>query len=53
MLDRGENDDWFGSPFIRIMAVLAVLASSARLLAVIARKPVVNLDVFKDKILRW
>ncbi|MGO8846727.1 MAG: DHA2 family efflux MFS transporter permease subunit [Methylocella sp.] len=50
MLDRGENDDWFGSPFIRIMAVLAVLGILGAIgWLLIARKPVVNLDVFKDK----
>jgi MFS transporter, DHA2 family, multidrug resistance protein len=50
MLDRGEDDDWFGSPFIRLMAVMAgvgVLGAIGWLL--IAKKPVVNLDVFKDK----
>jgi DHA2 family multidrug resistance protein len=50
MLDRGEDEDWLGSPFIRILAVLAIsgiLGAICWLL--IAKKPVVNLDVFKDK----
>jgi DHA2 family multidrug resistance protein len=25
MMDRGEDDDWFGSNFIRLMALLAFL----------------------------
>jgi MFS transporter, DHA2 family, multidrug resistance protein len=50
MLDRGEDEDWFGSRFIQMMAVLAglgILGAICWLL--IARKPVVNLNVFKDK----
>ncbi|HUI20643.1 MAG TPA: DHA2 family efflux MFS transporter permease subunit [Methylocella sp.] len=50
MLDRGETDDWFDSSFIRLMALMAglgVLGAIGWLL--IAKKPVVNLDVFKDK----
>ena len=50
MLDRGENEDWFGSTFIQLMAVLGglgILSAIGWLL--IAKKPVVNLDVFKDK----
>src|ERR1700730_211967 len=50
MLDRGENEDWFGSCFILLMAVLGglgILGAIGWLL--IAKKPVVNLDVFKDR----
>ncbi|TPV98105.1 MAG: Multidrug export protein EmrB [Beijerinckiaceae bacterium] len=50
MLDRGENEDWFGSRFILLMAVLGglgILGAIGWLL--IAKKPVVNLDVFKDR----
>ena len=50
MLDRGEDDDWFGSKFITIMALLAfigVFGAIAWLLT--AKKPIVNLEVFKDK----
>jgi MFS transporter, DHA2 family, multidrug resistance protein len=50
MLDRGEDLDWFGSPFIRIMAVLAILGILGAIgWLLIAKKPVVDLDVFKDK----
>ena len=50
MMDRGEDDDWFGSPFIRIMgllAVLGILGAIAWLLT--AKKPVVNLHVMGDR----
>ena len=50
MLDRGEDDDWFSSPFICTFAALAfigVAGSVAWLLY--ARKPVVDLRVFKDR----
>ena len=50
MLDRGEDDDWFGSPFIRVMAVFAALGIAGAIgWLLIAKKPVVNLDVFRDK----
>ena len=50
MIDRGEDDDWFGSPFIVLMGVLAfigIFGAIAWLLT--AKNPIVNLDVFKDK----
>jgi DHA2 family multidrug resistance protein len=49
-LDRGEDEDWFGSPTIVITAVLAViglLGAVAWLLY--ARKPVINIRVMKDR----
>jgi MFS transporter, DHA2 family, multidrug resistance protein len=50
MLDRGEDQDWLGSTFIRIMAVLAITGIVGAISwLLIAKKPVVNLDVFKDK----
>ena len=50
MLDRGENEDWFGSRFIQIMAVLAALGILGAIgWLLIAKKPVVNLDVFKNR----
>jgi DHA2 family multidrug resistance protein len=50
MLDRGEDLDWLGSPFIRIMAILAILGILGAIgWLSIAKKPVVNLEVFKDK----
>lgn len=50
MLDRGEDLDWFGSPFIRIMAILAILGILGAIgWLLIAEKPIVDLDVFKDR----
>ncbi len=50
MLDRGEDLDWLGSPFIRIMAILAILGILGAIgWLLIAKKPIVDLDVFKDK----
>ncbi len=50
LMDRGEDDDWFGSPFIVTMALLAFLGIGAAILwLLVARNPIVNLDVFKDK----
>jgi DHA2 family multidrug resistance protein len=49
-LDRGEDEDWLGSPFIRIMLLfgfLGVLGAIGWLLT--ARRPVVNLHVMGDK----
>ena len=49
-LDRGEDEDWLSSGFIRIFATLAVLGlvfAVAWLLT--ARKPVVNLRVMGDR----
>jgi DHA2 family multidrug resistance protein len=50
MLDRGEDDDWFGSNFIFIMCLLAIagIVGSALWLAV-AKNPIIRLNVFKDK----
>jgi DHA2 family multidrug resistance protein len=50
MMDRGEDDAWFGSNFIVFMALLAflgILGAVGWLL--IAKKPIVNLEVFRDK----
>jgi DHA2 family multidrug resistance protein len=49
LLDKGQEDDWFGSRFIVVMAVLAVLG----LIAFVARvrmteKPFVDLRVLKS-----
>jgi DHA2 family multidrug resistance protein len=50
MMDRGEDEGWFGSSLI---ICLAILASLGILCAVIwlwrAKKPVVDLRVFKDR----
>ena len=50
MLDRGEDDDWFGSRMICIAFVLGlvgVLGAIAWLLT--AKKPIVNLRVFANR----
>ncbi len=50
MMDRGEDADWFNSPFIRLMGLMAfvgILGAIGWLL--IARKPIVHLEVFKDR----
>jgi MFS transporter, DHA2 family, multidrug resistance protein len=47
--DRGEDDDWFGSNFIQLMALLAFLGIFGAIgWLLIAKKPIVNLMVFKD-----
>jgi MFS transporter, DHA2 family, multidrug resistance protein len=49
MMDRGEDDDWFGSNFIRLMALLAFLGIFGAIgWLLMAKKPIVNLMVFKD-----
>ena len=50
MLDRGEDNDWFNSPSIRIFALLAavgIIGGVAWLLMV--EKPVVDLRCLKDR----
>jgi DHA2 family multidrug resistance protein len=50
MLDRGVDDDWFSSPFIQLMGVLAVLGILGAILWLsVAKKPIVHIDVFKDR----
>ncbi|WP_025099539.1 DHA2 family efflux MFS transporter permease subunit [Burkholderia sp. A1] len=50
MLDRGEDEDWFGSNFIRIFAVLAVAGlTGAGLWLRYAKKPVVDLACLRDR----
>lgn len=49
-MDRGEDDNWFGSPFIVTMSVLAFLGIFGAIAWLLtAKKPIINLDVFKDK----
>ena len=50
MMDRGEDEGWFQSWFIWVMALLAflgILGAIGWLLT--AKKPIVNLNVFKDR----
>ena len=50
MLDRGEDDDWFTSDFIRTFAILAAVgAAIACGWLLYTRKPVVDLRVLKDR----
>ncbi len=50
MLDRGEDEDWFASGFIRLFAVLtAVGIVGAIYWLLYARKPVVDLRCLKDR----
>jgi DHA2 family multidrug resistance protein len=50
MMDRGEDDNWLGSPFIRVLAILAFLGIFGAIAwLLVAKKPIVNLNVFKDK----
>jgi len=50
MLDRGEDDDWFSSPFIGSLAVIAAVgAATAVAWLLYTRRPVVDLRVFKDR----
>ncbi len=49
MMDRGEDEGWFQSNFIWVMALIAflgILGAIGWLLS--ARKPIVDLNVFKD-----
>jgi len=48
MLDKGQEDDWFGSHFIVILAVLAVVGLGALIIRELTTKhPVIDLSVFK------
>lgn len=50
VMDRGEDDDWFGSNFIRVFAVLAVIGIiGAVVWLLVAKKPIVNIRVLKDR----
>ena len=49
-LDRGEDDDWFGSRFIVIMSVLAFIGIFGAICWLLtAKKPIIDLDVFRDR----
>jgi MFS transporter, DHA2 family, multidrug resistance protein len=50
VMDRGEDEGWFGSHFIQVMTVVAaagIVGAIAWLL--LAKKPIVDLRVFKDR----
>jgi DHA2 family multidrug resistance protein len=49
-MDRGEDEDWFGSGFITMMFVLAMVGISGAIVWLTTTdKPVVNLKVFLDR----
>jgi len=49
-LDRGEQEGWLGSPFIRTFAVLAVLGIVGAVCWLLSTdKPIVNLRVLKNR----
>jgi len=50
MMDRGEDEAWFESNFICLMALLAFLGILGAIgWLLIARKPIINLTVFTDR----
>lgn len=50
ILDKGQEDDWFGATWIRWAAVILVVAFVAFLIRqLVIRHPIVNLAVFKDR----
>ncbi|HWK46769.1 MAG TPA: DHA2 family efflux MFS transporter permease subunit [Stellaceae bacterium] len=50
VLDRGEDDDWFSSPFIRTFAVMALLGLSGAVAWLLyTDKPIVNLRALADR----
>ncbi len=50
VMDRGEDADWFASGFIVTMAILSALGIVVAVIWLLwARRPVVNLAVFRDR----
>ena len=50
MLDKGQQEDWFGSPFIRTFAFLTVVGFVLFLIRELtAKEPVVHLNVFLER----
>ncbi|HTZ36202.1 MAG TPA: DHA2 family efflux MFS transporter permease subunit [Stellaceae bacterium] len=50
VLDRGEDADWFASPFIRLFAVLAAIGLVGAVYWLLyARRPIVDLRVLADR----
>ncbi len=48
MLDKGQEDDWFGSHFIVVLCVLAVVGLAGLIIRELtAKHPVIDLTVFK------
>lgn len=50
MLDKGQEEDWFGSHFILILTVMAVVGLSWFVInELLENQPIVNLRVFKNR----
>jgi DHA2 family multidrug resistance protein len=50
VLDRGEDADWFGSPFIRVTALIAAIGLIGAITWLLsAKRPVVNLYVLGNR----
>ncbi len=50
MLDRGEDEDWFGSPLIVVCGILGTMGVIGAVLWLLtARKPIVNLRAFGNR----
>ncbi len=50
MLDKGQEDDWFGSHFIVTLAIVAAVALVAFVIwELTVKDPIVHLRVFKDR----
>jgi DHA2 family multidrug resistance protein len=50
VLDKGQEEDWFGSPFITTLAVITVVMLVAFIIRELrARHPVVNLRIFLQR----
>jgi MFS transporter, DHA2 family, multidrug resistance protein len=49
ILDKGQEADWFGSPWVRVFAIISILTIAGFLIReMIARHPVVDLRVLKQ-----
>jgi DHA2 family multidrug resistance protein len=50
VLEEGNKDDWFGSPFIRDLSVVAaVFLTAFVVIELIVKKPLVNLRLFRER----
>jgi len=50
VLDRGEHEDWFDSPLIVMLSVVAVVAVAGFIIRELtAREPILDLGVFRDR----
>ena len=50
VMDRGEDEGWLGSHFIQVMSIIAVTGIAGAIAwLLLAKKPIVDLRVFKDR----